>query len=339
MPEAKPIVYILRGDDRQAIEELLRDLQQKIGDSDIAEMNITHLEGKSTSLNDLRAAALAMPFLTERRLVILEDALQPYSGKEGKKEREQFLKFLDSLPQSTGLILVVPDSIKYQQGQLRWEKLDQNHWLMKWTRDAGERAYVQDCPLPTESKMQEWIREKVGEMDGEITPQGANTLASYVGNNTQRAIREIDKLLTYVNFERPIEDKDVRKLTAQDRQADIFDLVDAIGSREGPKALDLLHLLLEDMDFVQLFGMIVRQFRLLLEAREIMDDGGNAEDVAKTLHQHPFVARKVTEQARHFDLPTLAAIYHQLLMIDVDSKTGQMEGDVALDILIARLAD
>jgi DNA polymerase-3 subunit delta len=85
--------------------------------------------------------------------------------------------------------------------------------------------------------------------------------------------------------------------------------------------------------------MIVRQFRLLLEAREIMDDGGNAEDVAKTLHQHPFVARKVTEQAKHFDLSTLAAIYHQLLMIDVDSKTGQMEGDVALDILIARLAN
>jgi DNA polymerase III subunit delta len=339
MPEEKPIVYILRGDDRQAIEEHLRDLQNKIGDSNVVEMNINRLEGKSSSLNDLRAAALSMPFLTKRRLVILEDALQSYSGRGRQEERRQFLELLDSLPQSTGLVLVIPDSRRYQQGEMRWEKLDQSHWLMKWSKDAGGRAYVQDCLLPADREMGGWIQKKVSEMGGKITTQGADTLAEYVGNNTQRAIREIDKLLTYVNFERAVEDEDVRKLTAQDRQADIFELVDAIGSREGRKALDLLHLLLEDMEFIQLFGMIVRQFRLLLEAREIMDDGGNADDVANLVHQHPFVARKVTEQASRFDLLSLEAIYHQLLKIDVDSKTGQMDGDVALDVLIARLAN
>jgi DNA polymerase-3 subunit delta len=339
MSEEKPIVYILHGDDRQAIEEHLSELQQKIGDANVAEMNITRLEGKSTSLNDLRAAALAMPFLTERRLVILEDALHSYSGKAKQDERRQFLALLDSLPPSTGLVLVVPDSRKYQQREMRWQTLDRNHWLMQWVQNAGGRAYVQDCPLPSDREMLGWIQDKVGEMGGGITSHGASTLASYVGTNTQRAAQEIYKLLTYVNFDRPVEDEDVRALTAQDRQADIFDLVDAIGSREGPKALDLLHLLLEDMDFVQLFGMIVRQFRLLLEAREIMDDGGNADEVAKTLHQHPFVARKITEQARHFDMPDLVEIYHQLLKIDVDSKTGQMDGDVALDVLIARLAN
>jgi DNA polymerase-3 subunit delta len=339
MPEAKPIVYILRGDDQQAIEDHLKSLYAKIGESNVAEMNITRLVGKSTSLNDLRAAALAMPFLTERRLVVLEDALQSYSGREKQRERKEFLKLLDSLPQSTGLVLVVPDSKKYAHGAMRWEKLDENHWLMKWSREAGSCAYVIDCPLPAEREMQGWIQKKVNEMDGRITSQGAATLAEYVGNNTQRAVREINKLLTYVNFERPIEDDDVRKLTAQDRQADIFNLVDAIGSRDGGKALDLMHLLLEEMEFVQLFGMIVRQFRLLLEAREIMDDGGKTGDIAQILHQPNFVARKITGQAERFDLSTLEGIYHHLLQIDLNSKTGQMDGDVALDVLIARLAN
>jgi len=339
MPERKPVVYIIRGDDRQAIEDHLDDLFQKTGDPDMAEMNTTRLEGKSTSLNDLRAAALAMPFLANRRLVILEDALQPYSGKGKGHKREEFLALLDSLPQSTGLVLVIPDSQRYTKGQMRWEILNEAHWLIAWTRKAGNKAFIVDCLLPAERDMPRWIRKKVGEMSGNITSQGADTLADYVGTNTQRAVQEIDKLLTYVNFERPINEIDVEKLTVQDRRADIFDLVDAIGERDGRTALDLLRLISEEMDFSQLFGMVVRQFRLLLQAREIIDEGGNQRDVAKKLHQLNFVAKKLIKQLESFDLKTLEGIYHQLLEIDLNAKTGQMDADIALDVLIARLAD
>lgn len=338
MPEKKPVVYILRGDDRQAIEDHLDDLYQKTGDPEMAEMNTTRLEGRATSLNDLRAAALAMPFLADRRLVILEDALQSYAAKGSGHEREQFLRLLDSLPQTTGLVLVIPDSQRYTKGQRRWEVLDEDHWLMLWSRNAGSRAFVVDCLLPSERDMPGWIRKKVVEMSGSITPPGAATLADYVGTNTQRAVQEINKLLTYVNLERAITEIDVEKLTVQDRRADIFELVDAIGGRNGQKALDLLRLLTEEMDFGRLFGMIVRQFRLLLQAREIIDDGGSRRDVAKKLHQLNFVADKLVKQAASFDLRTLETIYHQLLEIDLNGKTGQMEADIALDVLVAQLA-
>ena len=106
MSEEKPIVYLLRGDDREEIETKLSDFFQRLGAPDMAEMNTTRLEGKSTSLNDLRGAALAMPFLTERRLVIVEDALAPYQGSGKQKTREGFLELLDSLPQTTALVLI-----------------------------------------------------------------------------------------------------------------------------------------------------------------------------------------------------------------------------------------
>jgi len=337
MPERKPIVYILRGDDRQAIEERLADLYHKTGDPDMAEMNTTRLDGKTTSLNDLRAAALAMPFLANRRLVILEDALQLNAAKG--RGREEFLALLDSLPQSTGLVLVIPDSQRYKKRQRYWEILGEDHWLMAWSRKAGSRAYVVNCLLPSESNMPGWIRKKVGEMGGNITSQGAEMLADYVGTNTQRAVQEINKLLTYVNYERSVDEKDVEKLTVQERRADIFDMVDAIGKRDGRTALDLLRLLSEEMDFSRLFGMIVRQFRLLLQTREILDEGGSKSVVAKKLHQQYFVVEKLVEQAASFDLRMLEGIYHQLLEIDLNAKTGQMELDIALDVLIAQLAN
>ena len=65
MTEAKPVVYILRGDDREAIEAHIHAFYASLGTPDMAELNITRLEGKTASLNDLRSAALALPFLTE----------------------------------------------------------------------------------------------------------------------------------------------------------------------------------------------------------------------------------------------------------------------------------
>jgi DNA polymerase-3 subunit delta len=210
---------------------------------------------------------------------------------------------------------------------------------MRWVKKAGNRTFVEDCALPTDREMMGWIQSKAQENGGSFTPLGAATLAEFVGNNTQRAAQEINKLLTYVNFTRPVDDDDVRRLTVQEKISDIFELVDAIGNRNGEKALDMLHLLLEEISFSQVYGMIIRQFRLILQAREILDAGGDEGDVAKLLHQHPFVAKKISAQTRQFDLATLESIYHRLLRIDIDTKTGGMDAEIALDVLITELSN
>jgi len=350
MPAEKPIVYILRGDDREAIEAHIHKACASLGAPEMAALNTTHLEGKSITLNDLRASALALPFLTERRLVVVDDALKLFTMKgsskwsDGDKKRNlEFLALLDSLPQSTALILVIPDTLKTRKRKSIWESywqtLGKNHWLIKWAESAGNRIFIQDCTLPTGGEFVKWIQDKAGELGGELIPRAAQTLAEYLGNDTQRAVQEIIKLLTYVDFERPVDEKDVQLLSIQENQSDIFEMVDALGSKDGKKAMRQLHLLLEDNDFIPVFSMIVRQFRLILQTREILDEGGNDRDVAKILRQQPFVARKISAQAQQFDLLTLESIYYQLQKIDIDMKTGGMQGDIALDLFIARLTN
>jgi DNA polymerase III subunit delta len=338
MSDAKPTVYILHGDDREEIETRLHDFIARMGEPDMAEMNISRLDGKTSSLNDLRSAALAIPFLTERRLVIVEDALSPYSGQDKKLVRKDFLELMESLPQTTALVLVIPDSRRYRKGAYEWETLKDKHWLIDWAQKHSQQTFVMDCALPTDAEMVSWVKAKVTELGGSFTPPAVSILVDYVGNNTQRAAQEITKLLTYVNFDRPVDDNDVQQLTAQEQQANIFDMVDAIGDRNAQTALKTLHILLEESDVLPLFGMIVRQFRLLLQARELLDSGDSPDTIARTLKQHPYVAQKITRQAHHFDLPTLESIYHQLLKIDVDGKAGRMDVGLALDVLIAYLA-
>lgn len=342
MPDEKPVVYILQGDDREAIETHIKVFHRGLGAPDMADMNTTRLEGKSINLNDLRAAALALPFLTERRLVIVEDALRFFDKEAGEDVRVSVIELLDSLPPSTALVLVIPDTqrVRKQGGEWvnYWERLTPKHWLMQWASLAGSRVFIQECGLPSEREMARWIQKKASELGGNFSIMAAQTLVEYLGNNTQRTLQEIIKLLTYVNYERTVDDDDVRRLSIQDRESDIFAMVDAIAARDGENALKMLHLLLENTDFIQLFSMVIRQFRLMLQARELVDDGEDASHVAKILGLQPFIARKVYSQVQSFDLSTLKSIYSSLQKMDVDSKTGVIAGELALDIFVTRLA-
>jgi DNA polymerase-3 subunit delta len=179
------------------------------------------------------------------------------------------------------------------------------------------------------------IQEQAKAAGGQISSQAAALLASLVGDDPRLADQEVRKLLAYVNYSRTVEPDDVEALTADVWQGDIFVLVDALGNQDGRKAQAMLHRLLETQDAPSIFGMVVRQFRLLLLAREVLDQGGRVDDVGRELKVHHFVAEKVTSQARHFTLPVLEAVYHRLLEMDEAIKTSQMEGDLALDTLVA----
>ena len=101
----------------------------------------------------------------------------------------------------------------------------------------------------------------------------------------------------------------------------------------------MLRRLLEDGDPLPLFGMIVRQFRLLIQVRELLDEnpGLSIDEMASEIGVHPFPIKKITPQAKLFNLPQLKRIFHQLSELDQAIKTGRLDDELALDLLIASL--
>jgi DNA polymerase-3 subunit delta len=330
--ESAPVIYLLHGDDEFAMAQFVTGLEARVGDASTAAMNVTRLDGRNSSLEEAFAAAAAMPFLASRRLVVL---YHPLARLSGKAAQESFLEGLEHVPPTSALVLVedkeLTDPRDRRKGKL--------HWLEKWAQGHGERVYLKAFPVPRGAAMTRWIQERARAAGGQFTPQAAGLLATLVGEEPRLADQEIQKLLTYVNFRRPVEVDDVENLTADTAQGDIFAMVDALGNKDGRAALSMLHRLLETQDSFSIFGMIVRQFRLLLLAREVMDAGGQKAQVAQMLKVHPYVAGKISDQARHFDLPLLELVYHRLSTLDEAMKTGQMPADLALDTLVAAFTD
>ncbi len=319
---ATPIVYLLHGDDELGIKTFVAAMHAKLGDPATADMNTTRLDGR-VNLGELKNAVSTIPFLAARRLVTLTGALGNFKAKA---DQAKFIELLESIQPSTALVLIENAPLK------------ENHWLLKWAETRPGAAYPKMLALPRGGALVRWIQDYARGQQGEVTPQAAQHLISLIGDDNRTAAREVDKLLAYVNYARAVDVDDVELLTPPVPQGDVFAMVDAIGSRNGKAALKMLHNLLAEQDALPLFGMIIRQFRLLLLYREMQDQGATQPEIVSGLGVHEFVVKKIGGQARNFDLPALEAIYRRLLEIDERIKTGRVDAEVALDTLIVGLA-
>jgi len=331
MPDQQPVIVLLYGEDEFAISQIVDQLVKEQGDPAMADLNILRLEGKSLSLEDLENAVSSLPFLASRRLVIVTN---PLARLTTPGVQEKFKALLEKVPSSALLVLIEYRALTDQRDR----KHGKVHWLEKWALGAGQRVSLRPCPLPQGTEMIQQIHGQAKAAGGDISKEAAVLLASLVGNYPRISSLEIEKLLAYVNYRRRIEYDDVLHLTADQGQGDIFNMVDAIGQHNAKQAMDNLHRLLGTQDPLSLFGMVNRQFRLLLLAKEILDQRGTVKDVAQRLKLHPFVAEKISKQARNFSLPLLETIYHTLLDLDTAIKSSDFDEALALDLLIATVA-
>jgi DNA polymerase-3 subunit delta len=287
-------------------------------------MNTARLDARAVSEDDLNNALNAMPFLAKRRLVLLQN---PSSKYNNPSLRKKFLEFIEKNPETTRLVMY--ESVEPKEAE--------KHWLVKWAGKQGNRVQTKAFMLPRLRDMAGWIVNETKNQGGKIEPRAAEMLKDMVGVDTRQAGMEIAKLLAYVNWARPVTVQDVEAVCIVTAQQSVFDFVDALANGNGKSAQHLLHRLLESEDDFALWGMVVRQFRLLIQAREILDGRGTHNDVARLLHVHPFVAEKTTQQAARFSIEALESIYRKLLRIDEGVKTSQLTLDLAMDTLVVEL--
>ncbi len=313
--------YLFHGNNRHAQREKLESLLDKIGDREMLSLNTARFDGRVT-LTELQQACSAMPFLAPVRVVIVDGL---FSSSPDKGMVDKLLDYLPDLPDTARLVFMEPKG------------LPENSRIVKLARKA-ENGYEYKVTLPEGAQLERWVQKSVADQGGEITPRAANVLAANVGSELEILDNEITKLVLYKDGEGAIDVDDVMLLSPYAAEASIFDLVDALGGRQAERASELLHAKLSDgADPFYLFAMFVRQFRLLIQVREMLDEGERPPAIAAQLRVPQFVASKLAQQAQGFTMSQLEQIYGRLLEIDVEVKTGQADMLTALSLLLAGL--
>lgn len=328
MSKQTPTFYLFHGEDDLSIDESVNKMRRDLGEN--GDLNTSEYEGEQASVPEIINAVSSYPFLSDKRLVIVKGLIawitRKGAGETGKQAVELLLRDLPQLPDFARLVLVERGTI------------NEKDKLVQLARSAAN-GYEKAFSVPKD--LAPWIIKRAQtEYQVEIEPRAAAALAEVIGDDLRRADNELVKLATFIAPNTLIKDEHVAALTPYVAEANIFYMVDAITEGRGAQALRLLHRLLsdKDQDPFGIFGMINRQFRLLLLAKEYLATGGDARKLAAGIKVAPYVGDKLAKQSRAFTLAQLEQIYRTLLDYDFKMKTGQLEPKLALDLLVTGLS-
>ena len=348
MPQSEKNIYLVYGNDEYEIANFLQKHLKKIEDPSLRETNTSQLDGSTFDPFELPSITSAVPFLASKRIVIYRNPLfklefpksdnqkiTPSIRKRYKEKQKKFLTLLEQIPLTTDLLLVVSSLLRSKKRQNK----EKPHWLVAWAESHGERVIIKKFELPRGTNFRKTIKEMTMKAGGSISDKAVDLLAQLVNGDHRMADQEIKKLVIYVGKNRQIQVEDVLYLTPDASQGNIFNMVDAIGMGNGRQALNLLQKLLEQEEPQIVFYMVVRQFRLILLTREVLDGGGGYNDVVNKLQlwSKAFIANKLIQQARRFSMRELERIYHRLRDLDAAIKLSEVSVGIALETFIVEV--
>ncbi len=328
------MLYILSGQDDFSLGQSLEEIKKGTADPALLTANTTILDGQQVTLDQLKTVAATLPFLAERRLVIINGLLERFEpkGRAGRQRKiteaasqqsvsKSFAACLSQIPDSTVLVLIDRE-VKSKNPLFN---------------EVADKAKVSSFPLLRGTKLYQWIQKRVMEEGGSISLQAIDLLAKLVGGNLWIMASEIDKLVLFTSGRR-IDEEDVNSVVSDAQQTNVFAMVDAILESRVGRAEKLLQWLLQrGATSAYLLLMLSRQVHMIVRAKELRSQGKSKMEIQNKLGVAEFALHKILEQAEKYPLERLKKVYAQLLETDLSIKTGKYEGELALNILIATL--
>ena len=330
MPErgahGNQMIYVLCGSNEVAVRENVEALRRRVEPADLRDANITALDGAVATPDGLLAAAMTVPFLTNFRLVIVRGLISRFDGRRASTPVawRGIGARLAGHPETT--VLAFADGALSQSGGP----------LMKELRD-GAGAQVRRNEAPKGAELRRWIVERVSGRGAEITERAAATLGAGTGSDMIGLDSEIEKLSIFAG-DRPISHEDVESMVTSSREVSIFAAVDSVLEGRTDGALAQIRRILADGNSVgYVMYMLHRQVRLLLLAKDLQASRVASKDMSGRLGLSGYPMRKVLEQSSRYTLEHLAAAHGLLAQFDERIKSGGVDEEVALDVLVADL--
>jgi DNA polymerase-3 subunit delta len=332
------MLYLVLGKNEFLREEFIGQLKALMRRLPAGEHNLDEF-GPATPVRDIIAACDAMPFLCEKRMVIVRGACsasgrsrsrgragasRPDAASEdaGRTPADALASYVPLLPESTHLVLVEEDAATVKPIQ-----------TAKPDAVRREFAPIREDALPG------WVAERAKKRQVRITPQAARELVQLAGTEPRVLDCEIEKLATYVDQGAAIELQDVRTLVAGTAMS-IFEFQDSLAERRPAAALAATRTRLNHGDDpAELLAQAAGVVRRLLVVKELHVRGQPLGRHAPSygLSASPYLLQKLERQAAKVSASDLERAYLTLHDADLAIKTGRRDPDLAIELAIAEI--
>jgi DNA polymerase-3 subunit delta len=315
--EPRP-VYALHGDEDFLKRQVMVALRERILGGDADAMGLSTYEGDKAEFSTIRGELETLPFLSPRRLVIIEKA-DPFVTKH----RAALEKYVAD-PSATGVLV-----------------LDVTTWpattrLAKAL--AGDATIT--CKAPSAHKLPEWCVQRAVAHGKQLAAQAARMLVDLVGPEMGLLDQELAKLAVYVGDAKKIDTEDVDKLVGLSRAENMWKIFDAIAAASPGEALTILdHLLDQGEEPLRILGAFSMQLRRLAQAHRLTQQGSPLLPALQQAGVPPFGIRSAEQQLQHLGPRRAEKLYDWLLEADLGLKgSSQLPPRTLLERFIVQLA-
>lgn len=316
------MIIFLYGQDTFRSLKKLKELKEKfIKNVEGGSLNLADIDGEKLTYADFKKEISTVSFMSLKRMIILKNIISKGRSKDFQKEIIEFLK---------------KDAGNNENALVFWEeeKKEKEALFKFFTELKTGTVFKQEFGLLKGVALKKWIIKEVSEKGGEINAEAINMLAERIGSNLWQMNNELEKLISY---DKNITCENIKKFVKTKDDDNIFNLADAIGSKNKKLALRLLTEQIRlGVNINYILFMLARQYRLLLEAKDFLarNERANSRVLALALKINPFVAQKFYSQVKFYDIEALKKIYGCIMEIDLKSKSSSVNIELLLDMLI-----
>jgi DNA polymerase-3 subunit delta len=314
-------VFLFTGEETYLLQQELKLWKEAFKKKHGGDFNLDVIDGAKAEIPQILSAMQAAPFLSEKRLLIIENlpaapsarSAQALTKKDEAREEEleKLAGALETLPESSVVVFVSPSPDKRRS----------------FYKSLLKVATLKEYKMLEGQKLIAWVSAKFQQAGVKATPALIENFLNLTGPDLWKITSELQKLSTYLQGA-SLTEEIMEKLVIPSAQTNVFGFTDALSAKNSKGAIDRLH---NEMDagenLHQTFSMVVRQFRILLLIAGYIQKhpGARASDMASALKLHPFVVEKTLPQVRRFSLEELKTAYQKLLTLDVELKTSQIK--------------
>lgn len=325
-------VYLLYGEETYFTRQLEKAIIDAVLTPEECDMNLV-VFNQDPPFQELVTLIETIPFLGGRNVIVIRgtslfkarrgsnDENQPTSGSND----EQLIRLLSNMPDYSHLVMSTTD------------KVDKRRKLFKTVEAYGIAAEMAPLKL---GDIRGWLNTKLVSLNKNMAQDAIEHLLGAIALMPQISLsfldNEIEKLALY-SGNRNITLEDTEQVLASIPEVSVFVLIDALSQKQKAKALELLNQQLAAGDHpLRILALLVRQIRMLWQAKELAAQGINARTLAASIGVPPFVGEKVLRQSRNFSHKTLKEALLALAAADYELKAGKSD-NIALERIIIEL--
>ncbi|GIP35868.1 DNA polymerase III subunit delta [Paenibacillus sp. J2TS4] len=321
-------IYVCYGPEIYRRGEFITFLIDKLVEPEHKEFAISRYDLNETPLDAVLDDSETVPFLVPKKIVIASNAQFLTGSRDTSKQEHRVERLTDYMknPVDYTVLILIVDA----------DKLDERKKVVKGLK---ERKALLAFPTLSAEELADWVARRAGRLGMTFAAGAMERFLLYGGTDLQNLAMELDKLSLYVGTGGEVEEKLVEQMVVRTTEQSIFILIDEMVRMNTAKALDILHELFKQREEpIKIIALMARQFRMIMQVKELVQVGYSHQQIAGTIGAHPYAVKLAAEQARKYDSGRLNGIMSKLADLDYRMKSGQIDKGFGLELLLLDMA-